>query len=66
MMENNNSKEIQALHKINEGMKILMNDLSNVIKNLSELTELIYNREIDALDKEIEQTKTNIKLRSYM
>jgi hypothetical protein len=59
-----NSKEIQLMHSINEGMSKLMRDLSAVIDNISALTELIYNREIDTIDKEIEQT--NIKLRSHM
>ena len=64
MMESN--EIIQALHKVNEGMIILMNDLSDVIQNLSKLTELIYDKEIAKLDNEINSINANIKLRSHM
>ena len=64
MMES--SKEIEIMHKINEGMSILMRDLSSVVDDITELTQLLYNKEIEKLDKEIEQTNTNIKLHSHM
>ena len=58
------SKEIQVLHKVNTGMRVLMDNLTDVISNLSELTELLYNKEMDKVDKEIENI--NIKLHSHM
>ena len=64
MMESNET--IQALHKVNTGMKVLMQDLSEVINNLSKLTELIYDKEIGKLDDEINDINENIKLRSHM
>lgn len=62
MMESN--EQIKAIHKVNESMNILMQDFSVVIDNISALSELIYNTEIEKLDDEIKQT--NIKLRSHM
>jgi len=62
MMESN--EQIKAVHKVNESMKVLMQDLSVVIDNMSVLTKLVYNTEIEKLDKEIEQK--SIKLRSHM
>lgn len=64
MMENN--EIIQTLHKVNTEMKVLMQDLSEVIDNLSKLTELVYDKEIKKLDDEINNINTNIKLRSHM
>lgn len=64
MMESNET--IQALHKVNTGMKVLMQDLSEVINNLSKLTELVYDKEIEKLDDEINDINENIKLRSHM
>lgn len=62
MMESN--EQIKAVHKVNESMKVLMQDLSVVIDNMSALTKLVYNAEIEKLDNEIEQK--SIKLRSHM
>ena len=60
MTENN--EIIQTLHKVNTGMRVLMNDLSEVVDNVSKLTQLIYDREIEKIDDELE----DIKLRSHM
>jgi hypothetical protein len=64
----NKSKEIQALHKLNENMYVLMDALKVVISNVSELTEIIYNKEISKIDNEIKNINNieNIKLHSHM
>lgn len=64
----NKSKEIQALHKLNENMHVLMDAFKVVISNISELTEIIYDKEISKIDNEIKNINNieNIKLHSHM
>lgn len=60
MMEN---KEIEILHRINKGLSVLMVDLNEVVKDISLLTELVYNREIENIPTE---NNNVIKLHSHM
>ena len=50
MMEN---KEIELVKILHQNIRTLTNDLSIVIDNLSQLSNLIYDREINKLDEEI-------------
>lgn len=58
MMENN---EIQVLHRINKRMAMLIADFNSIVNDLSELTQMIYDREIEILNEDRE-----FKLRSHM
>ena len=58
MMESN---DIRVLHRLNKNMQTLISDLNVVVADISELTELLYNREIENMDDEHE-----IKLCSHM
>lgn len=56
MMEN---KEIEVLHKINKQVSEIMINLNSLVKDLSELTNIVFDKTIDSLDDEI-------KLHSHM
>ena len=55
------NKEIIMLHNINKTVATLMQDFNDLVKELSTLTEMIYDREIEKCNDEID-----IKLQSHM
>ena len=57
-MENN---EIEILHRLNKNMSILIANFNELVNDISKLTEIIYNKEIDNLNKE-----KDIRLHSHM
>lgn len=58
MMGNN---EMILLHKLNSKMIKLIRDFNGIVSDLSELTEMVCQKELNELDKE-----QDIKLRSHM
>ena len=58
MME---SKDVLAIHKLNKDMQELIYNLNVVVNDISMLTEIVYEREIEQCDNDID-----IKLRSHM
>ena len=56
-----NIREIELLHKTNKDLGELLNNLNILVADISALTEVVYDREIQRCDGEID-----IKLHSHM
>ena len=55
------NNEIEILHRLNKNMSILIANFNELVNDISKLTEIIYNKEIDNLNKE-----KDIRLHSHM
>ena len=63
MME---SKELAIVHKLTKQMRGLVKDINEITDSISELSNLLFDKEIERCNNEIDEYNKLIKLHSHM